>query len=118
MFGVTIYWVKIRHPWGKCHSQLQFGSGICTAIGSLNQVGDPVPTAVNFVLPFQANLFVLLSIICVLLNVAGLVLGCQSIQFVSSILGCDVVSRHTDLQLFLHSMPRKLDVLGSQNGLM
>nr|XP_021150851.1 protein FAM189A2 isoform X2 [Columba livia] len=40
-----------------------------------------------------ANLFVLLSIICVLLNVAGLVLGCQSIQFVSSTLGCDVVEK-------------------------
>ncbi|OPJ82313.1 protein FAM189A2 [Patagioenas fasciata monilis] len=40
-----------------------------------------------------ANLFVILSIICVLLNVAGLILGCQSIQFVSSILGCEVVER-------------------------
>ncbi|XP_065512470.1 endosomal transmembrane epsin interactor 1 isoform X2 [Caloenas nicobarica] len=43
-----------------------------------------------------ANLFVLLSIICVLLNVAGLVLGCQGIQFVSSILGCDVVEKGED----------------------
>ncbi|NXV36306.1 F1892 protein, partial [Rissa tridactyla] len=38
-----------------------------------------------------ANLFVLLSIICVLLNVAGLILGCQGIQFVSSVPKCDLV---------------------------
>ncbi|NXS48213.1 F1892 protein, partial [Balaeniceps rex] len=39
-----------------------------------------------------ANLFVLLSIICVLLNLAGFVLGCQGIQFVSSVPRCDLVN--------------------------
>ncbi|XP_074426745.1 endosomal transmembrane epsin interactor 1 [Larus michahellis] len=38
-----------------------------------------------------ANLFVLLSIICVLLNVAGFILGCQGIQFVSSVPKCNLV---------------------------
>ncbi|NXT33748.1 F1892 protein, partial [Pelecanoides urinatrix] len=40
---------------------------------------------------FQANLFVLLSIICVLLNLAGFILGCQGVQFVSSVPRCDLV---------------------------
>ncbi|NXL65080.1 F1892 protein, partial [Chordeiles acutipennis] len=40
---------------------------------------------------FQANLFVLLSVICVLLNLAGFILGCQGIQFVSSLSRCDLV---------------------------
>ncbi|NXS57219.1 F1892 protein, partial [Brachypteracias leptosomus] len=40
---------------------------------------------------FQANLFVLLSIICVLLNLAGFILGCQGIQFVSSVPRCNLV---------------------------
>ncbi|NXP03224.1 F1892 protein, partial [Thinocorus orbignyianus] len=39
---------------------------------------------------FQANLFVLLSIICVLLNLAGFILGCQGVQFVSSVPRCDL----------------------------
>lgn len=38
-----------------------------------------------------ANLFVLLSIICVLLNLAGFILGCQGVQFVSSVPRCDLV---------------------------
>ncbi|KAM7076790.1 endosomal transmembrane epsin interactor 1 [Ciconia maguari] len=38
-----------------------------------------------------ANLFVLLSIICVLLNLAGFVLGCQGVQFVSSVSRCGLV---------------------------
>ncbi|NXN35513.1 F1892 protein, partial [Rhinoptilus africanus] len=42
---------------------------------------------------FQANLFVLLSIICVLLNLAGFILGCQGIQFVSSVTRCDLVDK-------------------------
>ncbi|NWQ91650.1 F1892 protein, partial [Burhinus bistriatus] len=36
-------------------------------------------------------LFVLLSIICVLLNLAGFILGCQGVQFVSSVPRCDLV---------------------------
>ncbi|NWY54519.1 F1892 protein, partial [Chionis minor] len=39
----------------------------------------------------QANLFVLLSVICLLLNLAGFILGCQGIQFVSSVPRCDLV---------------------------
>ncbi|NXS97106.1 F1892 protein, partial [Jacana jacana] len=38
-----------------------------------------------------ANLFVLLSVICVLLNLAGFILGCQGVQFVSSVPRCDLV---------------------------
>ncbi|XP_042682749.1 protein FAM189A2 isoform X2 [Centrocercus urophasianus] len=37
------------------------------------------------------NLFVLLSVICVLLNLAGFILGCQGAQFVSSLPRCDLV---------------------------
>ncbi|XP_058023345.1 endosomal transmembrane epsin interactor 1 isoform X1 [Ahaetulla prasina] len=37
------------------------------------------------------NLFVLLSVICVLLNLAGFILGCQGAQFVSSVPKCDLV---------------------------
>ncbi|NWT45595.1 F1892 protein, partial [Chroicocephalus maculipennis] len=37
-----------------------------------------------------ANLFVLLSVICVLLNVAGFILGYQGIQFVSSVPKCNL----------------------------
>ncbi|XP_053264810.1 endosomal transmembrane epsin interactor 1 isoform X1 [Podarcis raffonei] len=36
------------------------------------------------------NLFVLLSVICVLLNLAGFILGCQGAQFVSSLPRCDL----------------------------
>ncbi|KAM6289650.1 endosomal transmembrane epsin interactor 1 [Aegotheles albertisi] len=38
-----------------------------------------------------ANLFVLLSVICVLLSLAGFILGCQGLQFVSSVPRCDLV---------------------------
>lgn len=41
---------------------------------------------------FQVNLFVLLSVVCVLLNLAGFILGCQGAQFVSSVPRCDLVS--------------------------
>ncbi|XP_015704569.1 protein FAM189A2 [Coturnix japonica] len=37
------------------------------------------------------NLFILLSVICVLLNLSGFILGCQGIQFVSSVPRCDLV---------------------------
>ncbi|NXM89621.1 F1892 protein, partial [Oenanthe oenanthe] len=40
---------------------------------------------------FQVNLFVLLSVISVMLNVTGLILGCQGIQFVSSVPRCDLM---------------------------
>lgn len=83
----------------ECHSQLQFVSRIWTVMGSLGWV--PVPAAVNFVLLFQVNLFILLSMICVLLNLTGLILGCQGIQFVSRVPRCDLVSTHTDLPSFL-----------------
>ncbi|XP_010224689.1 PREDICTED: protein FAM189A2 [Tinamus guttatus] len=37
------------------------------------------------------NLFVLLSVVCVLLNVAGFILGCQGARFVSSVPRCDLL---------------------------
>ncbi|KYO20806.1 protein FAM189A2 [Alligator mississippiensis] len=37
------------------------------------------------------NLFILLSVVCVLLNLAGFILGCQGAQFVSSVPRCDLV---------------------------
>ncbi|EPY75642.1 hypothetical protein CB1_001600002 [Camelus ferus] len=39
----------------------------------------------------KVNLFVLLSVVCVLLNLAGFILGCQGAQFVSSVPRCDLV---------------------------
>ncbi|XP_010288376.1 PREDICTED: protein FAM189A2 [Phaethon lepturus] len=39
-----------------------------------------------------ANLFILLSIICFLLNLAGFIVGCQGIQFVSRVPRCDSVN--------------------------
>ncbi|XP_069481882.1 endosomal transmembrane epsin interactor 1 isoform X2 [Ambystoma mexicanum] len=36
------------------------------------------------------NLFVLLSVVCVLLNLAGFILGCQGAQFVSSMTSCQL----------------------------
>ncbi|XP_041909870.1 protein FAM189A2 [Corvus kubaryi] len=38
------------------------------------------------------NLFILLSMICVLLNLTGLILGCQGIQFVSGVPRCDLMN--------------------------
>ncbi|NXE41647.1 F1892 protein, partial [Ptilorrhoa leucosticta] len=40
---------------------------------------------------FQVNLFILLSMICVLLNLTGLILGCQGIQFVSGVPRCNLM---------------------------
>ncbi|XP_069778464.1 endosomal transmembrane epsin interactor 1 isoform X2 [Narcine bancroftii] len=37
------------------------------------------------------NLFILLSVVCVLLNLAGFVLSCQSAQFVSGIVDCKLI---------------------------
>ncbi|XP_056379029.1 endosomal transmembrane epsin interactor 1 [Hyla sarda] len=37
------------------------------------------------------NLFVMLSVVCVLLNLAGFILGCQGAQFVSSVPSCHLV---------------------------
>ncbi|NXN81293.1 F1892 protein, partial [Bombycilla garrulus] len=51
----------------------------------------PVLTAVNFVLVFQVNLFALLSVISVMLNVSGLILGYQSAQFLSRVPRCDLM---------------------------
>ncbi|XP_035294137.1 protein FAM189A2 isoform X1 [Cricetulus griseus] len=39
----------------------------------------------------NVNLFVLLSVVCILLNLAGFILGCQGAQFVSSVPRCDLV---------------------------
>ncbi|CAN0319948.1 unnamed protein product [Bubo scandiacus] len=59
--------------------------------GSWSQVCDPITTAFNFVLLFQAKLFILLSVICVLLNMTGFISGCEGIQFVSRSPRCDLV---------------------------
>ncbi|XP_066460291.1 endosomal transmembrane epsin interactor 1 isoform X2 [Eleutherodactylus coqui] len=37
------------------------------------------------------NLFVMLSVVCVLLNLAGFILGCQGAQFVTSVPSCHLV---------------------------
>ncbi|XP_063311128.1 endosomal transmembrane epsin interactor 1 isoform X2 [Pelobates fuscus] len=37
------------------------------------------------------NLFVMLSVVCVLLNLAGFILGCQGAQYVSSVPSCQLV---------------------------
>ncbi|NXV10002.1 F1892 protein, partial [Cettia cetti] len=42
-------------------------------------------------LVFQVNLFVLLSMISVMLNVTGLILGCQGFQFVSRVPRCNLM---------------------------
>ncbi|NXL15358.1 F1892 protein, partial [Setophaga kirtlandii] len=42
-------------------------------------------------LVFQVNLFVLLSMISFMLNVTGLILGCQGIQFVSGLPRCNLM---------------------------
>ncbi|NXF49442.1 F1892 protein, partial [Oceanites oceanicus] len=39
----------------------------------------------------SGKLFILLSIVCVLLNLAGFILGCQGVQYVSSVSRCDQV---------------------------
>ncbi|NWQ78925.1 F1892 protein, partial [Columbina picui] len=39
------------------------------------------------------NLFVLMSVVCVLLNLSGIILGYQGFHFVSSTLECDVVEK-------------------------
>ncbi|XP_057404941.1 endosomal transmembrane epsin interactor 1 isoform X4 [Balaenoptera acutorostrata] len=54
---------------------------------SLNYLG----TLVENQLTLSVNLFVLLSVVCVLLNLAGFILGCQGAQFVSSVPRCDLV---------------------------
>ncbi|NWW15948.1 F1892 protein, partial [Falcunculus frontatus] len=40
------------------------------------------------------NLFILLSMICVLLNLTGLILGCQGIQFVSRVPRCNLMDEN------------------------
>lgn len=41
--------------------------------------------------PVQVNVFVLLSVVCVLLNLAGFILCCQGAQLVSSMTSCRLV---------------------------
>ncbi|KAM6034734.1 endosomal transmembrane epsin interactor 1 isoform 2-T2 [Theristicus caerulescens] len=60
--------------------------------GALSLSSAPqVKNACPFWAGSSANLFVLLSIICVLLNLAGFILGCQGVQFVSSVSRCNLV---------------------------
>lgn len=45
-----------------------------------------------FVICFQITFFMLLSAVCVMLNLAGSILSCQNAQLVSSLEGCRLVS--------------------------
>ncbi|NXT15841.1 F1892 protein, partial [Prunella fulvescens] len=51
-------------------------------------------------LVFQVNLFVLLSMISFMLNVTGLILGCQGIQFVSGVRRCDLMDMEENKTCF------------------
>ena len=44
---------------------------------------------------FQITFFMLLSAVCVMLNLAGSILSCQNAQLVSSLDGCQLVSNKT-----------------------
>ncbi|XP_054843479.1 endosomal transmembrane epsin interactor 1 isoform X2 [Eublepharis macularius] len=71
---------------------LQLILGCCMvalSFGALSLSGSPeVKNACPFWAGSSVNLFVLLSVICVLLNLAGFILGCQGAQFVSSVPRC------------------------------
>nr|XP_030732898.1 protein FAM189A2 isoform X2 [Globicephala melas] len=69
---------------GCCMVALSFGA---LSLSSSPQVKNSCP----FWAGSSVNLFVLLSVVCVLLNLAGFILGCQGAQFVSSVPRCDLV---------------------------
>ncbi|XP_051499098.1 endosomal transmembrane epsin interactor 1 isoform X2 [Apus apus] len=59
---------------------------------TLSLSGAPqVKNACPFWTGASVNLFVTLSVICVLLGLAGFILGCQGLQFVSSVPRCDLM---------------------------
>ncbi|KAH0521424.1 Protein FAM189A2 [Microtus ochrogaster] len=69
---------------GCCMVALSFGA---LSLSSSPQVKNSCP----FWAGSSVNLFVLLSVVCILLNLAGFILGCQGAQFVSSVPRCDLV---------------------------
>uniref|UniRef100_A0A8C5WNZ1 Endosomal transmembrane epsin interactor 1 n=1 Tax=Laticauda laticaudata TaxID=8630 RepID=A0A8C5WNZ1_LATLA len=73
--------------------QLMLGcSMVALSFGALSLSNSPqVKNSCPFWAGSSVNLFVLLSVICVLLNLAGFILGCQGAQFVSSVPRCDLV---------------------------
>ncbi|XP_062985391.1 endosomal transmembrane epsin interactor 1 isoform X2 [Elgaria multicarinata webbii] len=65
---------------------------VALSFGALSLSSSPqVKNSCPFWAGSSVNLFVLLSVICVLLNLAGFILGCQGAQFVSSVPRCDLV---------------------------
>lgn len=46
---------------------------------------------------FQITFFMLLSAVCVMLNLAGSILSCQNAQLVKSLEGCQLVSNEKQL---------------------
>ncbi|XP_007466838.1 PREDICTED: protein FAM189A2-like isoform X2 [Lipotes vexillifer] len=65
---------------------------VALSFGALSLSSSPqVKNSCPFWAGSSVNLFVLLSVVCVLLNLAGFILGCQGAQFVSSVPRCDLV---------------------------
>lgn len=60
---------------------------------------EPTPPLPPPCLHLQVNVFVLLSVVCVLLNLAGFILCCQGAQLVSSMTSCRLVRM---LRVFVH----------------
>ncbi|XP_069817972.1 endosomal transmembrane epsin interactor 1 isoform X2 [Dendropsophus ebraccatus] len=74
---------------------LQLILGCCTVALSFGALSLSKSPQIRSSCPFWAgssvNLFVMLSVVCVLLNLAGFILGCQGAQFVSSVPSCHLV---------------------------
>ncbi|XP_051002223.1 endosomal transmembrane epsin interactor 1 isoform X2 [Acomys russatus] len=65
---------------------------VALSFGALSLSSSPqVKNSCPFWAGSSVNLFVLLSVVCILLNLAGFILGCQGAQFVSSVPRCDLV---------------------------
>uniref|UniRef100_A0A8C5M6M3 Endosomal transmembrane epsin interactor 2 n=1 Tax=Leptobrachium leishanense TaxID=445787 RepID=A0A8C5M6M3_9ANUR len=50
----------------------------------------------SFLVCFQITFFMLLSAVCVMLNLAGSILSCQNAQLVSSLEGCQLININSD----------------------
>lgn len=74
-------------------------SGIVVMLDEIIQFTLILP----FMIYFQITFFMLLSAVCVMLNLAGSILSCQNAQLVSSLEGCRLVSAcsvtHVDLNI-------------------
>lgn len=85
-----------------CHSFLPLVQSIfftrygqTTIIHFIFLLSPPSPS-----LHLQVNVFVLLSVVCVLLNLAGFILCCQGAQLVSSMTSCQLVRMHVFVSVF------------------